>query len=77
MEQISYHVERKEYPRCAPQRALAIGWKPGRCLCAGGKCVREPEPLPGMIAFNLDAGYWTSITKEQSRKADATLFAIN
>lgn len=26
--------------------------------------IGEPEPLPGMIAFNLDAGYWTSITKE-------------
>ena len=29
--------------------------------------IGEPEPLPGMIAFNLDAGYWTSITKEPTR----------
>ena len=25
MEQISYHVERKEYPCCTPQRALVGG----------------------------------------------------
>lgn len=25
--------------------------------------IGEPEPLPGMIAFNLDAGYWISLTK--------------
>ena len=41
MEQISYHVERKEYPCCTPQRALVGGCEPGWCLCAGGKCVRE------------------------------------